>query len=107
MRKTMSLLIALAVLPGCAYVGSRTAKSTDPKTGIVTEVTRMRAYTLWDSQSSLTKFRNTTGQVGNGSNVWSYPSGTSLGSLAEQSTSNTNLANVLSAIAEGAVKGLK
>lgn len=74
------------------------------------EKTRVRCVTFFDSKSQLTKFRNTTGQTGNGSNIWSYPSGTTIGSLNEEASSS-NLVNLLGIVAQGVatgtVKGLK
>jgi ABC-type uncharacterized transport system auxiliary subunit len=103
-----SILLAL-LLTGCAYMRSTTNKY-QPETGDLAERTTVRVYTFFDSKSQLTKFRNTTGQVGNGSNVWTYPSGTTIGSLNDESSS-TNLANIFQAIAQGVatgtVKGMK
>src|SRR5581483_10440970 len=87
---------------GCAYVRAVTDKTTDGK-GITSERTVVRAYTLFDSQSQLTKFRNTTG--GPTSNAW--VSGTSIGTLNESASStnlNTLVGDVVGAAVGAAVK---
>lgn len=103
--QTRWLLLALLSLltPSCAYLTSTTSKY-QPETGDLAERTRVRCVTLFDSKSALTKFRNTTGQIGNGSNVWSYPSGTTIGSLTEEANSS-NLVNILGIVAQGVAKG--
>jgi hypothetical protein len=100
----MKWLIPLLFCSGCAHLSSETTKY-DAATGYATERTEVRVSTLWDSQSSLTKFRNTTGQVGNGSNVWSYPSGTTIGQLDSSSTS-TNITALAESLMSGAVQGM-
>ena len=95
--------LLLCLCCGCSYLRSVTVKQTDPKTGIVTEKTTARAYTLFDSSAVLVKFRNTTGGDA-GSNKW--VSGTSIGSLNQESSSS-NLVSIIGAVAEGVVKGLK
>jgi len=99
----LGVLLLLAVWSsGCAYVRSVTDKTTDGK-GITSERTVVRAYTLFDSQSQLTKFRNTTG--GPTSNAW--VSGTSIGTLNESASStnlNTLVGDVVGAAVGAAVK---
>jgi len=87
-------LVALS-LSGCAYLHSTTEDANGVKTSV-------RAYALFESQNQLLKFANrgTTTQ----SNQWAP--GTSIGSLNETATSS-NLVNVISAVAEGVVKGFK
>lgn len=101
----MKRYLCLLLLPlcSCAYLTSTTV-TYDPGTGDATERTRVRVYTFFDSKSQLTKFRNTTGQTGNGSNIWSYPSGTSIGALNEES-SGSNVVAIAGAVVQGAVQG--
>lgn len=100
--KLIISLISLLFCVGCAVLRSKTVRY-DASTGEPTELTRVSVVTFWDSQSSLTKFRNTTGQIGNGSNVWSYPGGTSIGGLDESATS-TNINQLIGVIVGAAVK---
>ena len=97
--KTRILLSGLLLsLVGCAYVSSHTQKTIDTKTGLPVEETRMRAYTVLDSQSALAKFRNTTGSQ---SNAWG--NGTYIGTLNE-SSSGSNVANIVEAVVGAAVR---
>ena len=104
--KRVLLILPLAMLlAGCAYLRSSTTKAPDGS-----ENTIVRVVTFFDSQSQLTKFRNTTGQIGNGSNVWSYPPGSSIGSYDATSTStnfNELLGLLMQSAVAGAVKGAK
>lgn len=99
------LLLAALIVPlaGCSYLRSTTQKTTDPKTGVVTEITIARAFTFFDSSSNLQKFRNTPGG-GSGTNIW--VGGTSIGSLQTES-SGTNFNQLIGVIVESAVKGAK
>ncbi len=99
-RKLFLSLSALALVgTGCAYMHSTTESSTDPKTKIVTVETKVRAYTLFDSQSGLTKFRN-AGETTR-SNEWA--SGTTIGQLS-QSASSTNVSADIGTIIGAALK---
>ena len=89
------LLAAGLVVSGCAHVSSRTTKTTDPKTGVTTEETKVIAYSLWDSENELSKLRNSTGGT-NGS-------GTYIGALNQASTS-TNLNQLIGVVVDAAVK---
>jgi len=91
-----SLLLVLSV-PGCAYLHSTTQSSTD---GTVT--TRVTSYTIFDSNAELAKFRN-AGQLTR-SNEWAP--GTTIGSL-NQSSSSTNLTEIIGAVVGAAVKAAK
>lgn len=95
-------VMPLILLAGCAYLTSNT--STNPQTGEIT--TKVRAITLFDSQSALTKFQNRG--VLTSSNEWAP--GTSIGSL-NQEASGTNFVDLIGAAAkgasQGAVQGLK
>lgn len=82
---------------------STTARSIDPKSGAITETTSARAYALFDSNAALTKFVNRSGYVG-ATNI--YAPGTYIGALNENASS-TNLANIISAVAQGVASGLK
>jgi hypothetical protein len=88
---------ATAAASGCAYVRSTTTRAG------TNETTTVRAFTIFDGQAQLAKFRNTTGGVG--SNGFVFPPGTSIGSLNESSTSS-NLPNVIESIAAGVARGL-
>ena len=99
--KTIASALACTLLCGCAYLTSKTVEK--PSTyGGVTKETRVRVYTLFDSQSALAKFRNTTGITG--TNGWTYPSGTTIGTL-DQSSSSTNLNVLIESVVNGAVQG--
>lgn len=97
------VLLALVLLCGCAVLRSNTTKY-DASTGEATDHTHVTVITFFDAHSDLTKFRNTTGQVGNGSNVWSYPAGTTIGGLNQEVTS-TNLDQLIGIIVQSAVTG--
>ncbi len=104
MRRTL-IALPLVLLTGCAYLRSSTTKNCEGD-----EKTIVRVITFFDSQSQLTKFRNTPGQIGNGSNIWSYPGGTTIGTYDAYATS-TNFVDLAKAMMqgamEGAVKGMK
>lgn len=102
--KRLLPILPLAMLCGCAYMRSTTVTETDPKDGQTKAKTVVRVFTVFDSQSQLTKFKNTTGQVGNGSNVWSFPPGTTIGGLNQES-STTNLNEILGIVVQNAVSG--
>lgn len=89
-------VLPLILLVSCAYLTSNT--STNPQTGEIT--TRVRAITLFDSQSALTKFQNRG--VMTSSNEWAP--GTSIGSLNQEATS-TNLNQILGIVVQKAVEG--
>jgi len=80
--KTTILLLLTATLTGCAYLRSTTLTQTDPKTGIITQKTVVRAYTLFDANAQLTRFRNSNGATN--TNTW--PAGTTVGTINEQSS---------------------
>lgn len=90
MKKLLPLLCA--GLCGCAYLRSSTVTETDPKTGIVTAKTTVRAYTVFDAQAQLTKFRNSTGGPTN-----TYTAGTVVGSLNESSSASNIVAIIQAA----------
>lgn len=89
---------------GCAYLHSTTERSTDPKTGIVTEKTYAKAYTIFDANANLTKFANRSGYTDGSTNKWAP--GTYISNLNESSTT-TNLVNIIGAVAQGIVQGMK
>jgi len=97
--KRLALILPLALLCGCAYLRSSTTKKPDGS-----ENTIVRVCTFFDSTSSLTKFRNTTGQAGTGSNVWAYPSGSTIGAY-DASVTSSNLDQLIGLIVQGAVAG--
>ncbi|MDE2099801.1 MAG: hypothetical protein KGL39_21290 [Patescibacteria group bacterium] len=95
MRKTAAALLVAVLANGCAYMHSATTRSTDPKTGIVTETTTARAYALFDSQAALTKFRNQSSSSTNAMGTWAP--GTYASGLNDNATS-TNAVQVLNAL---------
>jgi hypothetical protein len=101
-RLLLTPLLLLPLLDGCAYLTSNTTKTTDPATHVVMEKTRVRVYTLWDSTSGLSKFRNSTGGVG--TNGFILTGGTTIGTL-DQSSTSTNINELLGVIVQGAVMG--
>ena len=103
MKLACYLMPLLLSVSGCAYMSSQTIRSTNPTTGTVTEITRAKAYAVFDSNAALTKFSNRSGYV-SGTNV--YAPGTYISGLNE-SSSSTNLVSILSAVAQGVANGLK
>lgn len=93
MKPTKVYFLLLLLATGCAGLQATTDKF-DPATGKKVEHTKVYCGTLFDANSSLTKLRVTAGQQGNGSNVWSYPGGTSVGALDQASTSS-NLVQII------------
>lgn len=87
------MCLPVVILCGCAGLQSTTNKY-DPNTGKRIERTKVFVGTVFDANSSLTKLRVTPGQIGNGSNIWSYPGGTSVGGL-DQSSSSSNLVQII------------
>ena len=99
MMKRTLFILPLALLCGCAYLRSSTTKAPDGS-----ENTIVRVVTFFDSQSQLTKFRNTPGQVGTSSNSYSYPGGTVIGTY-DASVTSSNLEQLVGLIVQGAVAG--
>lgn len=89
------ILLLPMLISGCAFLHSKTV--TNPKTGEIK--TTVSAYTLFDSQSALTKFQNRG--VLTSSNEWAP--GTTIGSL-NQSATSTNLNEILGVVVGAAVK---
>ena len=105
MKKTSLLILTLLLATSaCSYLRSTTLRSTDPKTGIVTETTTARGWTFFDANASLVKFRNQSGTSTNGTN--SFAAGTYATGVNE-SSSATNLISMISAVAQGVAAGLK
>jgi hypothetical protein len=98
------LLFSGCAFTGCSYLRSKTIRETlrVGTNDLVREVTVARAFTLWEAQSGLTKFRNSAG--GPTTNYWT--SGTSIGSLNQQAESS-NAVDLISAVARGVAAGLK
>lgn len=94
--KTKILILALVALTGCAYLRSTTETQTDPKTGLVTSRTVVRAFTVFDAQAQLSKFRNSTGGPTN-----TFTMGTTVGSVNEQSSAS-NIVAIIEAAAAAA-----
>lgn len=95
--KRLLPLIALLVLPGCAY---QVSKLYDPATGKV--AAKSRTFTLFDSSSSLAKLHIDTMAATNKNGVWSP--GISISGLDQQSSS-TNLNEILGIVVKSAVAG--
>lgn len=101
------MLTGLLALSGCAYLKSTTSRTTTLTTNgipVVTETTTAKGYTLFDGNASLVKFRNQSGYSGGTNGGWApgtYASG------VNESSNTTNLVNIIGAVAEGIVKGLK
>jgi hypothetical protein len=91
----------MLILCGCASVRSTTKQAT-AKDGTVTVTTSVRAYTLFDSQSQLTKFANRGTMTQ--SNQWAP--GTTIGQLNQESSS-TNLNAIIGTVVEAAVTAAK
>ena len=100
------VIIAAGILfSGCAYLHSTTYRSTVTSTNgvvTVTEVTKARATTFFDAQSQLARFKNGSDISLVGSNR--FAAGTYLVGL-DQSSSTTNLNNIINAVVAGAVQG--
>lgn len=103
MNTTKNILLSLLIIgaSGCAYLRSTTSTATDPKSGIVTQRTTVRAYSVFDAQAQLTKFRNSNGGPTN-----NFSAGTSVGTLNEQSSAS-NLVAIIQAAAAAAAGGVK
>ena len=82
MKNKITITVAACLLTGCAYLRSTTLTETDPKTGVMTQKTVVRAYTLFDASANLTKFRNSNGAT----NTNGWPAGTTVGTVNEQSS---------------------
>lgn len=102
MKLVSILLIPYLALTGCAYLTSRTEKTTDPNTRIVTEYTKVRCYTLFDGNAALTKFRNSAG--GMSSNGMVFTSGTTIQGLTQEA-SGTNVNDLVGTVVSAAVQG--
>jgi hypothetical protein len=102
--KRIFLALPLLVCVGCAYMHSTTIRALDPTTGIITETTQAKAYALFDANSSVMKFRNQSGYSG-GTNGGFAP-GTYMVGLNE-SSSTSNLVQIIQAVATGVVNGMK
>ena len=103
-KPCLLILVLVLACPGCSYLRSTTWRTTDPKTGVVTEKTTARGWTFLDASSSLAKFRNQSGTSVIGTN--SYAPGTYALGVNETSNS-TNLNSIISSVAQGVAAGLK
>lgn len=104
----LALITILSVfLCGCAFLKSKTTRTYSVMPGgaitNVCETTVATVYTLFDSKSSLTKFRNQSSQSGYGSNT--FAPGTYLTGLTLESTS-TNLNEIIGIVAKGVAQGV-
>jgi hypothetical protein len=108
MKNKLPLLLVMVLataLCGCAFLHSKTTRSYSVVPGgqvtNVVETTVATAYTLWDAQSSLAKFRNQSSPSSYGTNT--FAPGTSLSAL-EQSSSSTNINGLAGAVVGAAVQ---
>lgn len=103
MLKLILCLSLVVPIIGCSYLRSTTKEPVIIVQGTNAVVgynrTTVRAYTLFDSQSALTKFQNRG--VVTRSNEWA--NGTSIGQL-NQAASSTNLNSIISDVVGAAVK---
>jgi hypothetical protein len=104
--RTLAAVVTVALfLCGCAFLHSKTTRTYSILPGgtitNVTEKTVATAYTLWDANSSLAKFRNQSSQSGYGSNT--FAPGTYMSALNESATS-TNINDLVGTIVGAAVK---
>ena len=102
------LVLAAVALCGCARLHSVTYRNVPVllANGVVTnsvEKTEATVSTLWDSNSSLNKFRNQSSPSSYGSNT--FAPGTYMVDLAQASTS-TNLNQLAADIAAAVVKAV-
>lgn len=105
MKKLILIIPAVVtIFTGCAYLSSDTvtpiytvANGTNPPTLLYAK-THARAVTLFDANSSLTKFRNSNGGPTN-----TYTSGTMASGVNEQSSAS-NIVAILNAAAAIASK---
>ena len=105
-------MISLLALTGCAYLHSTTTRTLSVLPGgsitNVVEKTVATAYTLWDANSSLAKFKNQSSPSNYGSNT--FAPGTYMVNVAESATStnvNDLVASVVGAAVSAAIKGAK
>lgn len=103
--KITVVLIGVMLLVGCAFLHSTTTRTYSVLPGgtitNVTEKTVATAYTLWDANSTLAKFRNQSSPSGYGSNT--FAPGTYMQNLNESSTS-TNINELIGVVVGAAVK---
>ena len=102
MKRLLCLCWLCVGLTSCSFLHSETKRVLDPKTGVISESTSARAFTLFDANASLTKFRNQSSP--SATNQWA--AGTFISGLNESSTSS-NLTSIVAAVAAGVVQGLK
>jgi hypothetical protein len=98
LRSMKKLILLLPLLSGCAYLRSTTTSITGTN-GITTAKTTVRAYSLFDANAQLTRFRNSTGSPSTNG----IAPGTYVGSLNESSSAS----NLVNAITVGIGAGLK
>jgi hypothetical protein len=98
-------ILSMVLFCGCAFLHSTTTRTYSVLPGgtitNVTEKTVATAYTLWDANSTLAKFRNQSSPSGFGSNT--FAPGTYMQNLNESSTS-TNINELIGVVVGAAVK---
>lgn len=111
MKLTAATILSVC-LCGCAFLHSTTTRTYSVLPGgtitNVIEKTAATAYTLWDANSTLAKFRNQSSPSGFGSNT--FAPGTYMQNLNESSTStniNDLIYSVVGAAVSAAIKGAK
>lgn len=98
-QSSLLLLLPILVLSnsGCAYVNSNTRVETGTN-GVSVATTHARAYTIFDANAQLTKFRNSTGGPTN-----TFTQGTAVTGLNESSNAS-NIVAIINAAASVAAK---
>jgi len=91
--KTLTLILAIAALGGCARFSTTQKDVRDGTTTTIT--TKATSWTFFDSKSALAKWKATQTEKSQGAEV---------GGLNQES-SGTNAVDLIRAIAEGAVNG--
>jgi hypothetical protein len=103
MKKLLIVGAVAIIATGCAYMKSNTYSETRYETNsvaIVYQSTHARAFTFFDANSSLTKFRNGSAQTQWGSN--SIAPGTYASGL-DQSSSSSNLLAIAQVLSQAAM----
>ena len=104
-----TIALAALLLTGCARLHSVTYRNYPVmlSNGVVTngvERTELTISTLWDATSTLTRAKNQSGPSSYGSNT--FAPGTYVANL-DQSSTSTNINDIISAVVSAAVKAAK
>lgn len=96
MKKTLLVAIGLMALMGCARFSTTQIDFRDETTTTIT--TKAASWTFFESKSTLAKWKALQSEKSQGAEV---------GGLAQSSSATTNLVDLIKAVTEGVVKGLK